>query len=293
MHPTFLRIPIWDWIPWVGGMSIPIHAYGVMVALGMLAGIWVTVIRARRAGMSPEVFYDLGFWSMLAGILGARAAYVAAHWAQFPDGSPGYREHPWNVLKIWEGGQVLYGGLILAVLVDLWLIHRRNLPVLKVADVAAPAVALGIAVGRIGCLLNGCCWGRRVGESFPLGIRFPSTAAVYAGDGRSIFGTLESTWPVHPTQVYAILLGVMLYIVLSFWYERRRWDGQILAGMMIGYALIRFAEEHFRADTPRLPRFWGTLSLNSGQYVSVYVVAAGVLCYLLWGAKAKARLQDL
>lgn len=286
MFPTFLRIPIPEWFPWIGGGSIPIHAYGVMVALAMLVSIWVTVRRARQAGMDPEVFYDLGFWSMLAGIVGARIAYVYVNW-------PEYRERVGSILKIWEGGQVLYGGLVLAVLVDLWFIRRRNLPILKVADLAAPAVPLGIAIGRIGCLLNGCCWGARVDPGFPLGIRFAESAPVYAARDGGLFVAGDAPWPVHPTQIYATLLGILLYVVLSVWYARRRWDGQIFAATMVGYALIRLVEEHFRADTAKLPRFWGAVQLNQGQLASVIILGVGVLCYLLWSARGRARLRDI
>ena len=279
MYPVLFRIP---------GLGIPIHAYGVMVAAGMLLAIWVTVLRARRAGVDPEVFYDMGLWSMVSGILGARLLYVYTNWDEF-------RGAPADILKIWKGGQVLYGGLILAVVVNLWFLKRRNLPVLKIADLAAPALPLGIAVGRLGCFLNGCCAGKVVDPSFPLGVRFPEGSPAYAeqvrqGLSQPEYGLMQ---PVHPSQLYATLIGLALYVVLSWIYERRRWGGQILALTLIGYALARLLEEHFRGDTLPSPRFWGALDLNPGQYVSVFFLAAGVLCYLLWGAEGRRKLQDL
>lgn len=279
MYPTLWRIPL----PWGG--SLPIHAYGVMVALGMLAAIWVTAHRARRAGVDPEIFYDLGFWAMLSGIAGARANYVMIHWADQ------FQERPWAAFKIWEGGQVLYGGLLLAGLVCLGIIYRRNLPLLKTADLAAPAVPLGIAIGRLGCFLNGCCWGRPSGPDNPFAVLFPGTAAVYhSSEG---LGLREAPWAVHPTQLYATALGILLYIFLSVWHDRKRWDGQILSGLMMGYAGIRLLEEHFRSDTPRQLSFWGLLELNAGETVSVCMLAAGFLGYLLWGVRGRSRLQQL
>lgn len=273
MHPYFLKIPLPDRLPWVGGGTIPIHAYGVMVALGMLAAIWVTVERAKRSGVDPDVFYDMGLWSMLAGIAGARIAYVVSDWEHF-------RGNLWQILQIWKGGQVLFGGLLLAVVVNLLLLRARNLPVLRIADIAAPAVPLGIGIGRIGCFLNGCCWGIPAGEGFPLAFRFPERSL--AGGGA-----------IHPSQLYATILGITGYVVLSVWFERRRWEGQILSGMLIVVAVARMVEELFRADTDRIPRFWGTLELNPGQYASVYLLAAGVLLHLLWGARANKRGREL
>ena len=283
MYPILFRIP---------GLGLPIHAYGVMVAAGMLLAIWVTVLRARRAGVDPEIFYDMGLWSMVSGILGARLLYVYSNWEEF-------REAPADILKIWKGGQVLYGGLILAVLVNLWFLKRRNLPVLRIADLAAPALPLGIAVGRLGCFLNGCCAGKVVEASFPLGVRFPEGSPAFSEQmQKGLPGFQEAAihgvcLPVHPSQLYATLIGLMLYIIMSEIYERRRWDGQVLSLTLVGYALARILEERFRGDTDPLPRFWGALQLNPGQYVSVYVLAAGVLCYLIWGAEGRRKLQDL
>ena len=286
MHPLLFEIPF---------LHLKIHSYGVMVALGMLVGIWVSVLRAKRAGVAPDIFYDIGLWSMVAGILGARAAYVAQNLEQYSGEQFWYLfQASWltwlkipRALAIWEGGQVLYGGLILAVLVDLWMLHRRNLPVLKIADLAAPGVLLGIGIGRLGCFLNGCCWGK-VAEGLPWAVCFPAGSAVQRGQiDRGLAGAHwgGDAMPVHPSQIYATIFGIILYIVLSVWYERRRWDGQIFSLAIIGYGVARFAEEHFRGDTISQPRFWGAMDLNPGQYVSVFILAAGVLCYLIWGAR--------
>lgn len=278
MCPIFFRIPF---------LGIPVHAYGVMVALGMLLGIWVTVLRARQAGVDPEVFYDMGLWSMVSGILGARMLYVYTNWDEF-------RDVPLDILKIWKGGQILYGGLILAVVVNLWFLKRRNLPVLKIADLAAPALPLGIAVGRIGCFLNGCCEGNVAAPSFPFAVRFPEGSPAFSEQLRQ--GLIQPDGlmrPVHPSQIYATLIGLMLYVVLSWFYQRRRWEGQVLSLTLMGYALARILEEHFRGDTVSTPRFWGALKLNPGQYVSVWVLVAGLFCYLFWGVQGRKKLQDL
>ncbi len=273
MHPLLFEVPF---------LHLRIHSYGVMVALGMLVGIWVTVQRAQRAGVAPDVFYDIGLWSMIVGILGARAAFVWMNieaysgdrfWHVFASENLSWLKIP-GALAIWEGGQVLYGGLIPAVLVNLWILKRRNLPVLKTADIAAPGLLLGIGVGRLGCFLNGCCWGRPASAEFPLAVIFPDGAAV---GGHS----------VHPSQIYATICGVVFYIVLSVFYERRRWDGQIFSLAILGYGLSRLLEEHFRGDTKAYPRFWGAMELTAGEYVSTFVLAAGVLCYLLWSARGR------
>ena len=143
MHPLLFEIPF---------LHLKIHSYGVMVAMGMLVGIWVTVRRAQRSGVAPDIFYDIGLWSMIVGILGARITYVVMNledyggdrfWHVFEASWLSWLKIP-SALAIWTGGQVLYGGLIPAVLVNLWLIRRRNLPVLKIADIAAPGLLLGL-----------------------------------------------------------------------------------------------------------------------------------------------------
>ena len=147
--------------------SFPVHWYGILVALGFLAGLWTAGARARLAGISPDSVYDLGPWLIIGGILGARVLYVISYWQE------DFAAHPFpEIFMIQHGGLVFYGGLIGAIACGMFYLHWKKLPVWRMADILAPSIALGSAFGRIGCLMNGCCYGREC--SPPWAITFPA-----------------------------------------------------------------------------------------------------------------------
>ncbi|HEX5397610.1 MAG TPA: prolipoprotein diacylglyceryl transferase [Verrucomicrobiae bacterium] len=135
--------------------KLTIHWYGVMIALAFLAGLWTATLRARREHISGEHIADVTLWLMVGAILGARIVYVTTYWREEFAGRPF-----WDVFAIWQGGLVYYGGFIGAAVAGAVYIRWKNLPVWKTADILAPSIALGSVFGRIGCLLNGCCYGR-------------------------------------------------------------------------------------------------------------------------------------
>src|SRR5208282_6577614 len=152
-----------------------------MVALAFLFGLWTATLRARRENISGEKITDIVLWLMIGGILGARVVYVTTYWQEE------FASQPFSeIFMIQHGGLVYYGGLIGATIAGMIYIHWKKMPLWKTADVFAPSIALGSIFGRIGCLLNGCCYGRAC--SLPWAIRFP---ADHATGGE----------PVHPTQI--------------------------------------------------------------------------------------------
>jgi phosphatidylglycerol---prolipoprotein diacylglyceryl transferase len=167
-------------LPWLEqqfpGAGLPIRGYGLMLLIGFVAGVLLAVRQARRMGVNPDIVYSFAFWVFVAGIVGARGFFVLQYREQF------WRENPiamlGAVLNITEGGLVVYGAFLGVVLAGWVFLRVHKLPVLAFADLIVPSLALGLAIGRIGCLLNGCCYGGLCDTPW-LGIRFPDTSPVY------------------------------------------------------------------------------------------------------------------
>lgn len=159
-----------------GGPGLPIRGYGVMLLLGVLAGVGLAVREARRVGLDPDTVISLCFHLFVFGILGARVFYVIEYWPQFrrPGDPAGTLV---AILNVTQGGLVVYGSFIGALLGGLWFLRRHALPVLALADLMAPSLVLGLAVGRLGCLLNGCCYGGVCDA--PWALTFPSGSEPY------------------------------------------------------------------------------------------------------------------
>src|SRR5262249_54935566 len=149
--------------------------------------------------------------------------------------------HPISeVFMITRGGLVYYGGLVGASLTFILVTRLKNMPLWKTADVMAPSIALGCSFGRVGCLLFGCCFGKVC--SAPWAIRFPPGHETHPVGGEAI--------PVHPTQIYDAILNFGLYAGLAWVYRRKKFDGDVFAFYLVGYAILRFAVESFRGDYP-------------------------------------------
>jgi phosphatidylglycerol:prolipoprotein diacylglycerol transferase len=235
--------------------SFTIHWYGVMIALAFLAGLWTATRRASRENISGEKIADIVFWLMVGAILGARAVYVATYWKDEFAHLP-FRE----IFMIQHGGLVYYGGLIGAMVAGSISIRWKKLPLWKTADVLAPSIALGNVFGRIGCLLNGCCYGRAC--SLPWAIRFPEDNPLH-----------PPTTPVHPTEIYDALLNFALYLFLAWLFRHKKFNGQVFATYLIAYASFRSIVEFFRGDYPLDQIHYG---LTPGQLTSIPIFIAGL-----------------
>lgn len=235
----------------IGGF--PIHWYGVLVAAGFFAGLWTAGRRALASGIHSEVIADLGTWIIVGGVGGARLNYVINFWAsEFAD------KPLWEVFRIRQGGLVFYGGFLGACLAVILYARLKRLPLWKLADVLAPSVALGHAFGRLGCLMTGCCYGRVC--ELPWAIHFPKDHET-AGLG------------VHPTQIYESILNFALYMSLAWFYRRKKFDGQIFAAYLLGYAIVRGFVETFRGDhIIHYVSGW----LTQAQLVSTMIFATGL-----------------
>ena len=163
---------------WPGGQPIglPVRGYGVMVLLGLFAGIGITVWRGKQVGVSPDLIVSLGFWMMVGGVIGARIFFVAQYWSEFATLPLGQRLVA--IVKLTEGGLVIYGGMVGGVIAGALFCRRFHQPVLAFADLITPGFLIGLAFGRIGCLLNGCCFGGVCTAELPA-IQFPQGSPPY------------------------------------------------------------------------------------------------------------------
>jgi phosphatidylglycerol:prolipoprotein diacylglycerol transferase len=251
--------------------KLVVHWYGVMMALAFLAGLWTATLRARRDPAlrdSSECIADVTLWLMIGAIVGARIVYVATYWKeQFVD-------QPFSeIFALWHGGLVYYGGLIGATIAGMIYIHWKKLPLWKTADVFAPSIALGSVFGRIGCLLNGCCYGRAC--SLPWAISFPADNPLH-----------PPTYPVHPTEIYDALLNFGVYLFLAWLFRRKKFDGQIFATYLICYAVTRSFVEYFRGDYSNLHYHFG---LTPAQWISVPIFIAGLALAAILSKRAPAK----
>ena len=232
--------------------------YGVMVAAGFLVGLWTASRRGLSSGIAAERILDLGPWLIVGTIIGARTLYVVSYWHEQFAGQPIA-----EIFKVWRGGLVFYGGFIGATLAGILYARMKDLSLWKLADVVAPSIALGSVFGRIGCLLNGCCYGREC--NLPWAIHFPLGHQTYPHG-------------VHPTEVYDSFLNLVLYAGLAFFYRHKKFDGAVFAAYLVGYSLFRSFVEMFRGDYPQhYLGGWAT----PAQLVSFGILIAGVVLWLV------------
>lgn len=249
--------------------ALKIHWYGILLALGFLAGLWTAGLRAPRAGIAPEKISDAGVWLIVGAVLGARVLYVVTYWRDSFAGEP-----IWEIFMLQKGGLVYYGGLIGAALACILFCRRQKLALWKVADIFAPSIALGYVFGRLGCLMNGCCFGRAC--ELPWAIKFPA----------NVNGGPPAGVPLHPTQIYDSLLNLGLYLGLTWLYRRKKFDGQVFAVYLLCYAVTRSIVETFRGDYSEAHRHAG---FTPAHLVSVGIFATGVILFALLRRAAPRR----
>ncbi len=237
----------------------PIHIYsfGAMVALGVFVSLKLMTRRAAKDGF-PQVqeVTDLTFITILAGFLGSRLHYVIQNWQWFS-------EHPFEILHLWEGGLIFYGGVFASMAALVIYMRIRKIPLLKGFDFLFPYLALAHAFGRFGCFLNGCCYGKPC--ALPWAVRFPG---------------LQDA--VHPAQLYEAVLDIALFLFLNRRYSRKAFDGQVTALYFVFYGAIRFIVEIFRDGNP----VWQGLTYN--QWISLGFISAGAAAHFIFSRKQTA-----
>ena len=268
--------PILFEVPWVG---LKVHGFSLMLVLGAGAGVFLTAWRARREGIHPDIVFELAVWLLTGGFVGARALFLARN--------PGVVHSFWDLFKVWQGGIVFYGCIIGGLIGSLMYWKRHPFPFLAMCDAVAPSLAIGIALGRVGCLLNGCCFGAT--SELPWATTFPAGSLpwLHHVDHGWLSPTAASSLPVHPAQVYAVLDGVFLLILLSAYYPRRRRDGEVMALLMVTYPVTRFFIESLRDDDPAV---W--LGLTLSQLISLSLLPCGLAAWWWISRQPVGRYAD-
>ena len=275
---ALLSLPLWigGWLP-EGFAGLPVFGYGVMIFCGFAAGGWTGLRRARRAGLPEGMAYDLTFWAFAAGIAGARLNHLLTYADEVfaaPGGrSLGLGEAIVRAVNLSDGGLVLLGG-VLGAAAAFWVVCRRwGVPLLRAADVAIPSTFLGLAFGRVGCLMYGCCWGDRC--ELPWAIHFPEGGVTYqALVGRGFLDpAAPRTYGLHPTQLYSAFNALVLSVLTAAYFPRRPRDGAVLALALLIYPPARATLEVLRGDDAG---FLDT-GLTQAQTVGIALFAVGVL----------------
>ncbi len=264
--------------------SLKIHWYGIMVALGFVLAILVLLKERTRAGITADNVFDLGLIAVFGGVFGARLFYVIQFHHQFAG-------KPLEVFRIDKGGLVFYGGFLLAFLVVWGYCRWKKISFLRVMDIFAPAVAMGHASGRIGCFLQGCCFGRPTSSwpsaVFPAGsapaLRYPAEPAdLYAG-----VRTACDSLPLIPVQLYEAACNFLIALLLIWLLKKIRRPGGVAAIYLAAYAVMRFCMELMRGDhTDHIGMF------TPSQAIALFVMlpVAAVVFYFA-GRKAKQEFE--
>ena len=270
-----------------GPLALPLHTYGLMIAVGFVTGVALAQREARRRGLDAERVGDLAFYVLLAALVGSRLYFMAVNWRDYVGEGAFLSFHGLRLphaVALWEGGLVFYGGFIAAVVAAFVYLRRHRMRFLPYADALIPSVALGHFFGRLGCFAAGCCWGSVSHAHLPWLTRFPADSLAYQTfAGRPEAADLLApdrltTLPVHPTQLYEAFGELALFAVLVLWVRpRRRFDGQVLATWLMAYAVLRTVVEMFRGDVER-----GVVAgLGVGQWTSLLIFAAGAAVWAL------------
>lgn len=228
------------------------YGYGFMIALGILAAIFSAERRAPRFGLNPDKIFWLGFTCAAVGLLGAKILYVITQ-------IPSIIEDPSTFLStITSEGFVVYGGTILGILFAKLYCRWQKMEYMKYLDLSVPSIALAQGIGRIGCFLAGCCYGKETDAFW--GITF--TESSYAPAGVSLI----------PTQLIMSALNFANFFVLCLFARKSKKSGQVTALYLINYSVGRFLVEFLR-DDPR-----GSIGpLSTSQFISIFVLIVGIL----------------
>ncbi len=251
MHPLLFELHL-------GGLTIPFHTYGLMIAIGFVLGVVTVRKLAIRAGMDPDQCADLAFWLLLLGFVGSRVLFILTR-------LPYFLSNPLDMFKVWEGGLVFFGGLLLSTGYAVWYFKKFKLNAWKMIDVLSPGLVIAHAFGRLGCLSAGCCYGRPTAA--PWGIRLDSELVDFSLRGI----------PLHPTQLYEFTALLLLYFGLIQVFKHKKIDGQVGLTYFMTYPLIRSVIEVFRGDSIRGFVLEGILSTSQFISALVFLVALLVL----------------
>lgn len=269
------RILFYIPLDWLGLPNLPVFSYGFMMMLGFLSAITLAKRQAKKDGIDKERIYDVSLLAIISGIIGSRLLWL------FLFSPKGTWKNIKEIVAVWNGGLVYYGGLILALICCGIYIKRKKMPLGLTVDCFAPGLAAGIFFGRIGCFLNGCCFGAVCKDSW-YAVRFPAgSPATYHHFGLDALQHSESL-PVYPSQLVSSLGGLICLIILLVLFKYRKFPGQMIFYFLQIYAVFRFLIEYMRDDTEPYFAYAGFSGLKAGQVVAIitFTFATIMMIYL-------------
>lgn len=252
MHPVLFKIG-----------PVVVHTYGALMALAFLMAMVISKREAKIYGEDPEKVADLIFYILVWGIIGARLFYVGVNLSWF-------LKHPLDVLKVWEGGLVFYGGFIGGLGAAIFCVKRRQMAFWRSLDILTPALPFGHFLGRLGCFNAGCCYGKTC--DLPWAVTFSDRLSL-----------APTGVPLHPSQLYEaganlLLFGLIMAVRKKTWYS-----GQLFWGYVVAYGVIRSVLELFRGDE----RGSFVMGLSPAQQVGVVLIVAGITGLVVLGTRAR------
>jgi phosphatidylglycerol:prolipoprotein diacylglycerol transferase len=249
---------------------VTIHTYGFFVAMGFAVGIVTAIKVGNYQGVPSQQVMDMAFVMIVWAIVGSRLFYVLIN-------LPYYAAHPLDILKLWQGGLVFSGGLVATAAAMIWYLRRHHLSFWATGDLWAPSLALGQAIGRIGCHMAGCCHGQPTGTSWGVVFTHPKSLA-----------------PLHvslyPTQIFEAFGGLAIFLVLLFVHGKRKFEGQVFLWYLILHSTARLVAERFRGDERG---FISGTEMTATQLVATLLLVGSVTGLLIlrsrWEKKTKGR----
>jgi phosphatidylglycerol:prolipoprotein diacylglycerol transferase len=268
--------------------TVPVFGYGAMLLLSFWSAGTYGAWRARQQGIPEKLIWDLAITILMSGIVGARIFYLVQKREMVFADVHTVGQFLFTLVNLPDGGIVLYGGVIGGAIAFLAFCRHHKLSVLNIADIVTPSVFLGVGFGRIGCFLNGCCYGDFC--DLPWSVQYPSGTNTF--DALVMRGFISAadaaTPPMHPSQIYSSINGFLIAILTANFFAVRPQVGSVLALGWILYPILRFLEERVRAD--ELGQFDTGLTIS--QLISLGLGAMGIIfaIYLaFYGKKVMAR----
>lgn len=271
------------------GKSLPVYGYGFMMFCGFVAAGWMAILRGRHVGVKPDEIWDVCLWVLVGGIGGARLFYIMQYPDRVFEGASTPAEYLFGLVNLQEGGLVLYGGIILALTAFIVFCLRRKLSPLLMTDVIMPSFFIGLAFGRLGCFMNGCCYGDRC--TLPWAVEFPyGSVPDMALVGRGLVDRADaSSLMLHPTQIYSALNALLLAVLTHVYFRLRRRDGAVLGVALLTYPVTRFLIEYLRNDERHVSTAGLQTPFTISQWVSIGMLCFGV-AYVYWLSKREPVL---
>ena len=263
MYPEILQIG-----------PITIRSYGLMLAVSFFLGLVYVYRMAKKMGLNLDQVITLAYIFIIGGVVGARLAYVLFHLGEF-SGRWMDSINPFQSGHYGIAGLNLYGGIIGAIIGSFIYMRIRKIPVFRTYDLFAPTVGLGLIFTRIGCFLNGCCFGTPT--DLPWGVTFPEESIPWY-----VFGSV----PIHPAQLYSSLYGLILFIFLHWRLKHKHFDGQVIALLLMVEAVFRYAIEYVRYYEEEMHVHFLGMDPTYNHLISISLFLLGLVLYLVQSQQA-------